>query len=165
MNDNYLVLNGKKITFTKEQLETLGIIEKDHNPFDRVAVGCDYYSVGMFGDVSKYTQQDDFEDESLFNSHNYFNDASVAQQVALHQLLYRKLLKFARDNEAEDAPEWNGKNEYYGIAYNCENHKFALGVAHIYKGYGVYFSSSKVAERAITEVIEPFQKEHPEFVW
>lgn len=165
MNDNYLVLNGKKITLTKEQLETLGIIEKDYNPFDRVAVGCDYYFVGMFGDVAKYTQQDDFEDEALFNSHNYFNDASAAQQVALHQLLYRKLLKFAWDNEAEDTPEWNVKNEYYGIAYDCENHKFVLEIAHIYKSYGVHFSSSKVAERAIKEVIEPFQKEHPEFVW
>lgn len=165
MNDNYLVLNGKRITLTKEQLETLGIIEKDYNPFDRVAVGCEYYFVGMFGDVDKYTQQDDFEDESLFNSHNYFNDASAAQQVALHQLLYRKLLKFAWDNEAEDTPEWNVKNEYYGIAYDCENHKFVLEVAHIYKSYGVHFSSSKVAERAIKEVIEPFQKEHPEFVW
>lgn len=165
MNDNYLVLNGKKITLTKEQLETLGIIEKDYNPFDRVAVGCDYYFVGVFGDVDKYTQRDDFEDDALFNSCNYFNDDSAAQQVALHQLLYRKLLKFAWDNEAEDTPEWNVKNEYYGIAYDCENHKFVLEVAHIYKSYGVHFSSSKVAERAIKEVIEPFQKEHPEFVW
>ena len=92
MNENYLVLNGKRIDLTKEQLETLGIIEKDYNPFDRVAVGCCYCFIDMFGDVNNYTQRDDNEDDALFNSYNYFNDDSVAQQVALHQLLYRKLL-------------------------------------------------------------------------
>ena len=29
----------------------------------------------------------------------------------------------------------------------------------------VYFSSEKGAKRAIKEVVEPFMKEHPEFVW
>lgn len=165
MNDNYLVLNGKKITLTKEQLETLGIIEKDYNPFDRVAVGCEYYFVGMFGDVAKYTQQDDFEDESLFNSHNYFNDASAAQQVALHQLLYRKLLKFAYDNGFEDAAKWDGVNPHWHIIYNKVNDVFITMKKLASKDFTVYFSTEEGAERAIGEVVEPFMKEHPEFVW
>lgn len=165
MNDNYLVLNGKRITLTKEQLETLGIIEKDYNPFDRVAVGCDYYFVGMFGDVAKYTQQDDFEDESLFNSHNYFNDASVAQQVALHQLLYRKLLKFAWDNDCVDTAEWNGGNTHWTIRYNDILNIFVAYIQTGCKAPDVYFSSEAATKRAIHEVAEPFMEEHPEFVW
>ena len=29
----------------------------------------------------------------------------------------------------------------------------------------VYFSSEEGAKRAIKEVVEPFMKDHPEFVW
>ena len=29
----------------------------------------------------------------------------------------------------------------------------------------VYFSNRETAEKAIKEVVEPFMKEHPEFVW
>lgn len=165
MSDNYLVLNGKKITLTKEQLKTLGIIEKDYNPFDRVAVGCDYYFVGMFGDVAKYTQQDDFEDESLFNSHNYFNDASAAQQVALHQLLYRKLLKFAYDNNCVDTAEWNDNNTHWTIRHDDSLNRFISYIQTGCKAPDVYFSSEAATKRAIKEVVEPFVKEHPDFVW
>lgn len=165
MNDNYLVLNGKKITLTKEQLETLGIIKKDYNPFDRVAVGCEYYFVGMFGDVAKYTQQDDFEDESLFNSHNYFNDASVAQQVALHQLLYRKLLKFAYDNDCVDTAKWEDNDTHWTIRYNDTLNRFVAYIQTGCKAPDVYFSSEAAARRAIKEIVEPFMKEHPDFVW
>ena len=165
MNDNYLVLNGKKITLTKAQLETLGIIEKDYNPFDRVAVGCDYYFAGMFGDVVKYTQQDDFEDEALFNSHNYFNDASAAQQVALHQLLYRKLLKFAYDNGCIDTAEWDDSNKHWTIRHNGSFNGFTSYVQTGCKAPDVYFSSEAATRRVIKEIVEPFVKEHPDFVW
>lgn len=167
MNDNYLVLNGKKITLTKEQLETLGIIEKDYNPFDRVAVGCEYYFVGMFGNVAKYTQPQlgYVEDEALFNSCNYFNDASAAQQVALHQLLYRKLLKFAYDNNCVDTAEWNGDNTHWTIRYNDILNIFVAYIQTGCKAPDVYFSSEAATKRAIKEVVEPFVKDHPDFVW
>lgn len=165
MNENYLTLNGKRITLTKEQLKTLGIIEKDYNPFDRVAVGCRYYFVNMFGDVDNYIQRDDNEDDALFNSCNYFNDDSVAQQVALHQLLYRKLLKFAYDNNCEDTLEWNTKNAHYCISYDHYVCEFTVATASSSKRNDVYFSNKTVAERAIEKVVKPFMKEHPNFVW
>lgn len=163
-SDGKLMTEDKTVQLTEEQLDMLGIkIRK--NPFKRV--GRKYYFFIKDFDGKPYATIDcrGIFDNTTYNNVNYFNDEDFANQVALHQLLYRKLLKFAWDNEAEDTPEWNVKNEYYGIAYDCENHKFVLEVAHIYKSYGVHFSSSKVAERAIKEVIEPFQKEHPEFVW
>lgn len=165
MSDNYLVLNGKKITLTKEQLETLGIIEKDYNPFDRVAVGCRYYFVNMFGDVNNYIQRDDNEDDALFNSYNYFNDDSVAQQVALHQLLYRKLLKFAYDNNCVDTAEWNANNTHWTIRHNDSFNIFTSYVQKGCKAPDVYFSSEAATKRAIKEIVEPFVKEHPDFVW
>lgn len=161
--DGRLITGDKTVQLTEEQLDMLGIkIRK--NPFERVN-GKYYLIKDTYGGSYATIDNRGVFDDNAYNNVNYFNDKDFANQVAFHQLLYRKLLKFAWDNEAEDTPEWNVKNEYYGIAYDYENHKFVLEVAHIYKSYGVHFSSSKVAERAIKEVIEPFQKEHPEFVW
>ena len=108
MNDNYAVISGKKIELTDEQIKALGF-EVRKNPFLKVAVDNMYYFISHFGDIDRYRQAKDLEDDMLFNNINYFNDEYFANQVALHQLLYRKLLKYAYDNEFEDE-EWNGTN-------------------------------------------------------
>lgn len=38
-------------------------------------------------------------DEDMYNNTNYFNDEDFTNQVMLHQKLYRKLLKYAYDND------------------------------------------------------------------
>lgn len=160
---NYAVINGKRIELTDEQAKMLGI--KSKNPFKRVAIGDTYYRVTEYGDISDFVEECDDTDQYLFNNSNYFNDDSVAQQVALHQLLYRKLLKFSYDNNCEDTAEWNGTNYHWVIRYNENHNKFESYCQNRHKARDVYFSSEKGASRAIEEVIEPFMKEHPDFVW
>ena len=80
-------------------------------------------------------------------------------------MLYRKLLKFAYDNGIEDTSEWDGCNQHWAIRYNGTLNKFIAHYQRGYKAQGVYFSSEKGVEQAIAEVVEPFMKEHPEFVW
>ena len=164
MNDNYAVINGKKIKLTGEQIEALGI-ETRKNPFERVANGNVYYRVTEYGNIDEFIERSDLTDSNLYSNVNYFNDDSVAQQVALHQLLYRKLLKFAYDNGFEDTAEWDGKNAHWVIRYNESRNEFCSYYQDGYKARDVYFSSKEGAERAIKEVVEPFVKEHPEFVW
>ena len=164
MNDNYAVINGKKIKLTGEQIEALGI-ETRKNPFERVANGNVYYRVTEYGNIDEFIDRSDLTDSNLYSNVNYFNDDSVAQQVALHQLLYRKLLKFAYDNGFEDTAEWDGKNAHWVIRYNESRNEFCSYYQDGYKARDVYFSSKEGAERAIKEVVEPFVKEHPEFVW
>lgn len=163
MSDNYAVINGKRIKLTDEQVEALGIKRK--NPFERVANGDVYYRVAEDGNVDEYTECGDFTDSNLYNDVNYFNDDSVAQQVALHQLLYRKLLKFSYDNECEDTAEWDGSNKHWAVRYDYACGMFATHYQSLYGAQEVYFSSEEGAKRAIKEVVEPFMKEHPEFVW
>lgn len=88
-----------------------------------------------------------------------------AHQVALHQLLYRKLLKFAYENEYNDDADWNVRNIHWGIYYDYEKHMFDSDCHGLRKFDGVWFSSKDGADYAIKEVVEPFVKEHPEFVW
>lgn len=96
---------------------------------------------------------------------NYFNDVQLAKQVALHQLLYRKLLKFAYDNECEDTAEWDRENVHWTIRYDDLRNEFCPYYQDDYKTRDVHFSSEEGVERAIKEVVKPFMKEHPEFVW
>lgn len=168
MSDSYIVINGKKTELTEEQLKALGIEMKPtrKNPFEKVVKGFTYYIINRHGDVDAYTQSDDAVDDTLLKCCNYFNDKSFANQVALHQLLYRKLLKFAYDNGFEDTAEWDCRNRHYHIIYSFNGKDFDFDGNDTFKRQGtVYFSSEEGALQAIEEVVKPFTKEHPDFVW
>lgn len=164
MSDNYAVINGKRVELTDEQVKALRI-ETRKNPFERVEQFSKYYRIADYSAVDDYVENNDYTDQHLYASINYFNDKEFAQQVALHQLLYRKLLKFAYDNECEDTAEWNGTNKHWFIRWSCDTGNFIIFNEYYYKGQEVYFSSDEAAKRAGREVVEPFMKEHPEFVW
>ena len=159
MSDNYAVINGKKIELTEKQIKALGF-EIRKPLFERVTDGGPYYFISCYGDIDA----DSREDDRLFDNVNYFNDEYFANQVALHQLLYRKLLKFAYENDCEDR-EWGTKYEHWRIYYDTDSDKFDIDVNDAFKYQGVYFLTREGAERAIEEVVKPFMKEHPEFVW
>lgn len=159
MNNNYAVINGKKIELTDEQIAALGI-ETRKRLFDKVDDGGPYYFINCYGDI----EADSREDDALFDNVNYFNDKAFAEQVALHQLLNRKLLKFAYENDCEDR-EWGTEHEHWRIDYDTDSDTFGVDVDEMWKQQGVYFSTSRGAKRAIEEVIKPFIKEHPDFVW
>lgn len=164
MKEIKLTIGGKEVQLTDNQLRTLGI-ETSKNPFDRVAVDDWYYFILVSGEVKPYIYHNDDVDSTLTDNCNYFNDKEFAQQVALHQLLYRKLLKFAYDNGCEDTAEWNEENQHWTICYNHNRYKFEADNCGTFHRNDVYFSSEDGAKAAIKEVVEPFMKEHPDFVW
>lgn len=167
MKEIKLTIDGKEVQLTDEQLRMLGIEpeKKRKNPFERVAEDEVYFQIGIDGDVFSLYEDGTTSDEEAVSCVNYFNDEEFAKQVSLQQLLYRKLLKFSYDNECEDTAEWNGGNEHWAIRYNSYRNEFRLYYQDGYKAHEVYFSSEEGAKRAIKEVVEPFMKEHPEFVW
>lgn len=163
MSENYIVINGKKAELTMEQIKALGI-EVRKSPFERVDDGEPYYFIDSFDEVNCVTDDTDHYDDMSFKCANYFNDEAFAKQVALHQMLYRKLLKFAYENGCEDV-EWDNKNTHWCIFYSHVNLKYEV-VGFVFRKFAdVWFSSEEGAKRAIKEVVEPFIKEHPEFVW
>ena len=107
----------------------------------------------------------DESDERNIIDANSFNNKDFANQVYLHELLNRKLLKYAWDNEAEDR-EWDEKNEHYYIYLNAKDKEFVVNTAYFYKENSTtYFSKKGIAENAIKDVVKPFMKEHPDFIW
>lgn len=164
MSKNYIVINGKKAELTNEQMKLLGIKVRK-NPFKRVGKNEVYYNISKRNRVECYTEDDDYTDQSLYDAINYFSDSQFANQVTLRQLLYRNLLKFAYDNECEDTREWDGDKTHWTIRYDDDSCCFCAYSQEHYKSQDVYFASLEGATRAIKEVVEPFIKEHPEFVW
>lgn len=165
MSENCIVINGKKTELTEEQLKALGIEGKRNNPFERVCSGGTYFYANYKG-VKKIDECNDFVDDDFFENADYFNDAAFAKQVALHQLLYRKLLKYAYDNGYEDTAEWDCRNRHYHIIYSFNDKDFDFDGNDAFKRQGtVYFSSEEGALQAISKVVMPFMKEHPDFVW
>lgn len=166
MNENYIVINGKKAELTEEQLTALGIEKERENPFKRTSNLCgEYFYTDAFGSVGVGSEEYSDVWKQLWNVGNYFNDKRFAYQVALHQLLYRKLLKFAYDNGCEDTAEWDGSNLHWVIRYSDNRKEVDSYYQTGSKGNDVYFSTEEGTERAIKEVVEPFVKEHPDFVW
>ena len=167
MSENYIVINGKKAELAEEQLKALGIeVEtKRKNPFEEVNRFEDYYFVEKNNEVHAYMKTDSSVDNQMYTSANYFNDRAFAEQVALHQLLYRKLLKYSYDNKCTDK-EWDGTNVHVYIIYNSTKKDYDTRWTRDEKEPGtVYFKSTAWATAALNEVVMPFVKEHPEFVW
>lgn len=167
MKEIKLTIDGKEVQLTDEQMKALGF-EPDntkHSPFTRVQYGKNYFVAG--DRCAELCEEcNDEVDDDFYNNANYFIDENFAHQVALHQLLYRKLLKFAYEQGYEDVAEWDGYNAHYRIHYTYGDNKFNVASNDIYKiQCAVYFATRNDAECAIKEVIEPFMKKYPEFKW
>ena len=169
MKEIKLTIDGKEVPLTDEQLKALGIEkeEKRKNPFEEPRFSQDYYFTNECG-IGKYFYYDknDYDYGKLRNAANVFTDETFAEQVALHQLLYRKLLKFAYDNNCVDTAEWRRYSKHWFIYYDWDTKEVNLGLANVEQHFStVYFSTAQDAYQAIKEVAEPFMKEHPEFKW
>lgn len=167
MKEIKLMIDGKEVQLTDEQLKALGIEieEKRKNPFERVKPNERYHYVTSDGVIDEYIDANDATDAQLYKISNYFNDEAFAEQVALHQLFYRKLLKFIYDNECKDTAEWNGGNPHWYITYATDIKDFVVGEDFVFKAHSIYFSSEEAAEYAIEKVIKPFIEKYPEFIW
>lgn len=201
--DNYIMINGKKIELTEEQLNSLcmfnrfaqmakeqfglTITQKEptgetfktlfgidfsnyserKNPFNSELNYRDYrecyYMISPTDGVIIRDIIDESDERNIINA-NSFNDKDFANQIYLHELLNRKLLKYAWDNEAEDC-DWDNKNEHYYIYFNNTKGYYDIATNQYYRSQNLYFSKAEVARQAIEDIIKPFMIKYPEFVW
>lgn len=162
--ENYIVINGKKAELTPEQLEKLGIVVKE-NPFERKE-GKYYYCTTHTRDgvIESIDTMDDIDLER-YNVANYCSNKQMMEQRALYETLSRLLWRYSMQHDG-DKIDWNDHNQSkWFIYFNHETKKFDINYF-IRNNYGVvYFHKYETANSAITEIIEPFMKEHPDFVW
>lgn len=160
--ENYLMIDGLKIPLTDDQLN---MIRAANSPFSRVCRNSKYYYVTAAGICSDSLEILSDTDDKLYKTGNYCTDLELMSQRAMHEILNRLLWRFAMENGEGENP-WNKSNEHYFVYFDTTIGKFEVSHSILTKYEGtIYFSSEKFAKMAIKEIVKPFMKENPDFVW
>ena len=162
MNEKYIMINGKRIDLTDEQIEKLGLEVTEQSCFERKPY---YYYITDDGSVDGELDSDDIIDEGRYNVANYCTDEKLMEKRALYEKLDRLLWRFSLQNEGDKLKLDDTLQRKYRIYYEPRFNRFDVDWADESLANGVYFYSLEIAHRAIDEVILPFIKEHGKFVW
>lgn len=160
-------VNKQMTCLNAEQLKELNAKTDKKESFKRI-LGDDYYYID---DMSSVMTIHDYTsiDEARYEKANYFKDKTLAEQINLQQLFYRKLLRYAYMTDLVDDKIWDGYTSHYFIS--CENLNkedplscFTVGRTCNHRLPGVvYFKSEQDAAKAVEQFAEPFLKRYPDF--
>lgn len=159
--ENYIMLNGKRIDLTAEQIETL-VGKKEKDPFERVE-GETYFYIDCDGEVISDEERGMCTDKLLYAAGNYCTDKELMEQRALHETLGRLLWRYSMQHGGRDTNSF-GAGARFGLVKIGEEIEWTvipfatpLGTA--------WFCSQTAATNAIEEIVKPFMEKHPEFRW
>lgn len=160
MSENYVVINGKRVDFTEEQLKQLGIeIEPVKEERWRAEYGGEYWYVSDFGAVYVTNERKMCDDNYHYDSYNYFKTKEAAEKYARVLDTELRLRGFAEAHNTEEPERWY-------IEYNC--HADELRIFWTYYrifGRSIYFASRDIVEQAIAEIGEDKIKEYFTYEW
>lgn len=167
--ENYIVIekedgNTIRLELTPDQVATLereGVWEKV-GPYARRIVER-YWYITSLGTASSDVDDGDALDNARYVTGNYYPDEESAQQQAWREILDRLLRRYSEQHGGD--PEWDRGNTHWYIWFDYDDGAWATSYTYTAKYSHPYFCSREVAEAAIKEVVEPFCKAHPEFVW
>lgn len=168
--ENYIVFEGKKIPLTDEQIEMLRGSKKPEevakSPFERqLHWGDKYYVINECSKLSEWREEGNSLNRTHFAVANYCTDKQIMKQRALHEILNRLLWRFSMEN-GEGENKWDCEHSHWAIKYVHDSGVFCTSWTTVVHNAGaIYFSTDELARRAIEEIIKPFMKDHPEFVW
>lgn len=168
--ENYIMFEGRKIPLTDEQVEMLNDAWKSEemrkNPFERLLYwGDKYYVINECGSPSEWLEEGKSLNRKHFAVANYCTDKNMMEQRALHETLNRLLWRFSMEN-GEGENTWDCEHSHWVIKYVHDSGVFCTSWTTVVHNAGaIYFSTDELARRAIEEIIKPFMKEHPKFVW
>lgn len=175
--ENYIMLDGKKIALTEEQVAQLkstgsvSHVQSRFNPCDRTK-GSYWYCTNDKNSLISVQIRDghDLFDNELYDDlANYFNNVGFAMYVALNQLLYRKLLQYAYNNDIIDKHSGDDSYQHYYIVQRTVDGKNITTVNYTWCDTlpcTVYFATEEGAQKAIDEVVKPLMDKYPAFrVW
>lgn len=164
----YIEIDGKRTPLTIGQMKALGIYEEiKKSPFDMVEKGEYYYFINSCG---KLENTKDFYWESDYEKHeiaNYCADKEILQHRALHETLNRLLWRFSMENEG-DKIDWKSEKSsrkwYIYFDEDCGCYKIDFNMCLHYEGT-IYFHTKEIAQKAIDEIVRPFMRRNPDFIW
>ena len=163
-NENYIMLDGKKIPLTEDQIKLIQSDVPEKSPFDRAHHGGTYFSVISNFELNENCECSSHLDDKIFNSSNYCTDKNIMRQHALHMQLNNLLWRYSMTHGG-DSIDWDDGSEIkFNIYYDTALDEFGTAEYSILKYFGVVpFTSEETAEAAIEEIVKPFIAEHPDF--
>ena len=152
--------NGKTIDMelTKEQEELINQNDKKRTGYEKVTYGDTYYSSdngGLSNDDTNISMNDyvgDYIDNSKYENADYYNDETLAKNLAKADTLMRKLRRFSVENGGSfSREEWKDYGtDKYCIFYDYDNCDIVTGNNDVYRNFGqIYFRSEEIAQKAI----------------
>lgn len=161
--DNYIMLNGKKIPLTPEQVKLIQADEPKKSPFDRADLNDKFYFVESDFNCLRTIENNTELDNYLFECGNYCTDKNIMKQHALYMKLNNLLWRYSMTHGG-DKIDWYSDLTKVFIYYNANTDSFRTSECYFVKYFGaVPFVNSKTADNAIEEVVKPFLEEHPDF--
>lgn len=162
--ENYIMLNGKKIPLTEEQIKLIQAEEVKKSPFDRADEGETYYYINHSFDIYNDSEFHYEDDDDCYRCANYCTDENIMKQHALHMLLNNLLWRYSMTHGGDQMLFEQNTAKKYCIYYDNYNKDFYIYDSVYSKFLGnVYFIDAKNAKAAIEEIVMPFIKAHPEF--
>lgn len=158
MKDSYIVYKGKRIDFTEEQIKLLGL-DVEKNIFDRAKYKDNYFFITTYGTVKKTDDLIYEEDNKRYDVANYCLDKEIMKKRAKDEVLNRLLWRFSMENGWDDKL-WEKNGVYkYSIYYNYYDKKYRVDYAFCCMDLNTaYFVSEEIAQKAIDEIIIPFER-------
>ena len=164
--ENYIMLNGKKVPLTEEQVAALlGGKETERekvDPFDR-NLDQIYYYIDYLGELDADVDNFSEDDDNTYNAANYCTDKEMMNQRALHETLNRLLWRYSEQHGGD--AEWDDETRHYYISIKRGNEPFVSNFTYAQPFGVIFFKDEETAKSAIEDVVTPFLAEHPEFVW
>ena len=118
--------------------------------------GDTYYYIGSVGSIFNYDCREDISDEAHFNIGNYFKTEEDAKHIVEKFKVIRELQKFANENN-EEKIDWKNFNQCkYYLVYDTKDEDLYVDYTVYCKRepFNIYFTSSKIAKKAIEAVGE-----------
>ena len=166
MEDNYIMLNGKKVPLTEEQVAAL-LGGKETacakvEPFEP-QTGQNYFYISDRGEVFNEDDHNLQCDKKRYNVGNYCTDYEMMNQRAMHETLNRLLWRYSEQHGGD--AEWDRESRHFYIRIDDKGEPFWDWFVCSRPFGPVYFKDMETAICAIEDVVKPFLAEHPDFVW
>lgn len=164
--ENYIVINGKKVELTQEQLRALGI--KIGSPFEKEEGECYWAIDSYFGALKSAKDVGSYLDDYRYQTANYCTDEKMMAQQARRETLSRLLWRYSMEHDGDKIDLGNENAIKWTITINSSSQGAPIFCTEWYRTgcliTAVYFYSEEIAQQAIREVVEPFLEKHPDFV-
>ena len=143
----------------KEENELIEKLQKQIEDIDKESKvwwtpnkGDDYYYISGDGYINSSNYNGGSCDIDYKNNINAYKTEEETERVAFEQLLHRRLVKFAFENNDKEMDWSNYKQDKFSIAYACHSNDLFFDINTSNKKFGqVYFTSAEIVEKAIKE--------------